>query len=217
MIELFQIYYYENHLQKLFPFSVPYKNEGLTIYFENDPIVKLVKASKADKIGVCSWKLADKMRQRVGLRKPLTKQDLESDYQVLSFTKNSSRHQMLAMAYHWHKDFKETFGKLWTKLGYREPREVKNPVYQNSYVAQTEIYRDYVDNFLIPAMELTEKDEEMHELMRKPSGYGRLNRNADVKRVRDILGMTDYPLAPFILERCPSVYYELKGYKISYL
>jgi hypothetical protein len=217
MSELYQLFYEDNQKKEIFDFAIPYKTEGLTIFFEGYWIAQLVMASKADKVGVCSWKLKDKMRKRVGLRQPLTQQALESDYQVLSFTRNSQRHGMLAMANTWHPHFLTTIKLLWEKLGYKMPGEAKNPIYQNHYCAKTEIYKDYVTNFLIPAMELTENDEELNKMMLQPSGYGKLQRNCDLKSVKDKLGMSDYPLAPFILERCPSLYYQMKGVQISYL
>lgn len=217
MSELYQIFYNEKQRHKLYPFAIPYFNDTLTIFFENDIIKKLVTATTADKIGVTSWKLADKMRIRVGLRGPLTQQVLNSDFDVLCLTKNSKKHTMLAMANAWHKGFIPTIKLLWEKLALKMPGEAKNPIYQNHYVAKTEIYRDYVDNFLSPAMELTEKDEELRNLMLQPSGYGHLNRQADLKSVKMKLGLDDYPLCPFILERCPSLFYQMKGYQISYL
>jgi hypothetical protein len=87
MSELYQLFYEDNQKKEIFDFAIPYKTEGLTIFFEGYWIAQLVMASKADKVGVCSWKLKDKMRKRVGLRQPLTQQALESDYQVLRFTK----------------------------------------------------------------------------------------------------------------------------------
>jgi hypothetical protein len=217
MSELYQLFYEDNQKKEIFDFAIPYKTEGLTIFFEGYWIAQLVMASKADKVGVCSWKLKDKMRKRVGLRQPLTQQALESDYQVLSFTRNSQRHGMLAMANTWHPHFLTTIKLLWQKLGYKMPGEAKNPIYQNHYAAKTEIYRDYVVNFLIPAMKLTEKDEELNKMMLQPSGYGKLQRNCDLKSVKEKLSMDDYPLAPFILERCPALYYQMKGVQISYL
>jgi hypothetical protein len=223
MSELYQIYFpdgivpKEEQRKKILPVAIPYFNEHLTIFFESEVIRKLVMASKADKIGVCSWKLEEKMHRRVGLRQPLTQEAIDGDYNILSFTRNSQRHSMLAMANTWHGDFVPTMKLLWGKLGYKMPGEAKNPIYQNAYCAKIEVYRDYVTNFLIPAMELTEKDEEMHQKMIQPSGYARLQRGCDIKRVKKELNMDDYPLSTFILERCPALYYQMKGVQISYL
>lgn len=216
-VEFYQIFYEERQRSKLYPFAKPYFNEELTIYFENVPIVKLVTESKADKIGVFSWKLSEKAQNRVGVRSPVTLDALSGDYEVLSLTKNSYKHTMLAMANQWHADFIPTITLLWEKLGYKIPREAKSPIYQNAFLGKREVYLDYVNNFLIPAMELTERDSEMKEKMIQPSGYGRLNRHADLKRVKEKLGMDDYPLSTFILERSPCLFFQMKGYKISYL
>lgn len=217
MTALHQIYYDEKQLPKLYPFAFPYYNPTLTIFFENTIIKDLVSKAQCEKIAVTSWKLQDKLRMRVGMRGTLTQQVLDSDFQILSLTKNSKKHTMLAMANQWHPGFMNTIKLLWEKLGLKMPGEAKNPIYQNHYVAKTEIYRDYVDNFLSPAMELTEKDEELRNLMLQPSGYAHLNRQADLKSVKEKLGLNDYPLCPFILERCPSLFYQMKGYQISYL
>lgn len=214
MTEIYQIWYDERQIPKLLPYTVHHYNPGLTIFFENDVIPHLVKNTTAEKVGVCSWKLGDKMRKHD--RENLIK-GKDGDFQVLGLTRNSSRHQMLAMLYNWHPRSKEAMELIWTKLGYKIPTEPRNPFYQNHYLAKTEIYRDYVDNFLIPAMELTEKDEQLLHLMRSPSNYGRVNRQADIKRVKMMLGMDDYPLATFVLERCPPCWMQMKGYKVSYL
>lgn len=210
---LFQIFYKPEQRQHLYPFAVPYFNESLTIFFENDPIRKIVSEFQGEKIAVCSWKLNKKVR----LIHPVTEEALNKDYQVLSLTRNSSRHQMLAMANAWHPGFIKTIDLLWQKVGLKRPPEAKNPIYQNHFSAKTEIYKDYVDNFLAPAMEQTLLDDELHAVMTQPSGYAKLSRQADRKSVEKSLNMTDYPLAPFILERCPSLYFQMKGYRINYI
>jgi hypothetical protein len=124
---------------------------------------------------------------------------------------------MLAMANAWHPEFIPTINLLWQKLGLKRPPEAKNPIYQNHFSAKTEIYKDYVNNFLTPAMELIDRDEELHEKMIAPSNYGRLSKTADRQSVKEKLGMDDYPMCPFILERCPSLWFQMKGYKVTYI
>lgn len=216
-VDFYQIYYDEKQKEKLFPFSKPYFNVGLTIFFENKVLSDIVSASNAEKIGVCSWKLQEKLRSRVGLRVPLTLEALNSDYQVLSLTKNSKKHTMLAHLYQWHPKSKEAMTLLWSKLGYKLCGEVKNPIYQNHYVATREIYKDYVQNFLNPAMNLISTNEQLNALMMADSSYGKLSREADLRSVKQKLGLDFYPLAPFVLERCPSCWFDMKGIKVSYL
>lgn len=213
MTEFHQIYYKAEQLPSLYPFAKPYFNDSLTIFFENQPIRTLIRATDAEKVAVCSWKLSQKVRKI----HPVTERALMGDFEVMSFTRNSSRHLMIAMAAAWHPGFVPALDLLWSKLGYKRPGEARNPIYQNHFAAKSTIYKEYVENFLSPAMELIENDEELHDLMIKPSGYARRARNADVKSVRAKLGMDDYPLCPFVLERCPALWFQMKGIKISYL
>ena len=216
-VELYQLYYRDDQKEKLLPFTIPIKTEGLTVYFETHWIKELVLSSKAERVGVCSWKLRDKLRRNVGLRVPLTQEIINSDYDVLSLTKNGKKHTMLAHLYHWHPQSKKAMEVLWGKLGYKLPGEVKNPIYCHHFIAKREIYRDYVDNFLSPTMELMEKDEEVQNLMLQPSGYASLSREADARAVKEKLGLLDYPLLPFILERCAPAYLQVKNYRVTYL
>jgi len=157
------------------------------------------------------------MRMRVGLRVPLTEKMVDGDFEVLSLTKNSARHTMMAMANAWHPGFTQTIDLLWQKLGLKRPGETKNPIYQNHFIARTDIYQNYVENFLKPAMEMIIDDIELHGLMMQPSGYGRLSRDSDVKSVKAKLGMDDYPLCPFVLERCPSLWFTMNKINVTYL
>lgn len=211
--KLWQIMYDEKQRSKIYPFATPYFNEGLTIYFESAVIAKLVPTCQDEKVGVASWKLHDKVRRI----HPVTVEKLDGDYQVLSFTRNSDRHNMMAMANSWHPDFLPAITMLWGKLGIKMPGEAKHAIYQNHFSARTEIYKRYVSEFLQPAIDLIESDEELNTIMKKPSGYGRLSKDADLKAVKAKLGMNDYPLSPFVLERCPSLWFTLNRIPISFL
>lgn len=210
---LWQIYYRDDQKKEIYPFGIPVYYEGLTIFFENKVIEQLVPTSETEYTAVASWKLAKKSRRIF----PITPEALGSDYEVLSFTRNGRDHKMMAMAATWHPDFMPAITMLWEKLGLKIPRETKNPIYQNHYSAKTNIYKRYVSEFLSPAMDLIDKDEELRALMLKPSNYGRMSRDADLKSVKNKLGLTDYPLAPFVLERCPSLWFQLHNIPVKYL
>lgn len=212
-MEFHQILYKEEQRKHLYPFAIPYWNETLTIFFENDPISKIVSETKTDRLAVCSWKLFKKVRNI----HPVTKEKLLGEYEVLSLTRNSDRHKMMAMSNAWHPGFLPTITMLWNKLGFKMPGEVRNPIYQNHYSCRTDLYKEYVNSFLIPAMKLTIEDPEMNKLMMQDSGYARLSREADIKSVRAKLGLNEFPMAPFILERCPSLWMTMKKIRVSYL
>lgn len=211
-----QIYYKEDQLSQIYPWAKPYFNPGLTIFFENDPIAKIVSETEAQRIGVLSWKLEQKLRQRLRLTVPLQEAIFQMHYQVLALTRQSSHHQMMAAAKEWHPGFLETITMIWSKLGYKMPGETKNPIYQNHFVSETTIYKRYVEEFLKPAMELTMKDEELNKLMTQDSHYGKLSQG-DTRSVKEKLGMDYYPMAPFVLERCPALFFTMHKIPVTYI
>lgn len=214
--ELVQIFYEEEQKVHCFPFARLHFNDTLTIFFENSVIKDLVLASESEKIAVCSWKLKQKLRWYIGKHRELTQEVMDSDYDVLSFTRNSASHQMLAAANKYHKGFKEGMQKICDHIGLKVPGEVKQPIYQNHFSAKREIYLDYVQNFLSPAMHFMSTD--MKELATSDSNYSQLSRSkVTPEYLMDKIGLPHYPLAPFILERLFSVYIQNKKIKVTWL
>lgn len=214
--ELIQIYYREEQLKELYPFATPYFNEKLTVFFENSVIVEQVMKTKATKIGVTSWKLRQKQRGfYIGRARPITQEVIDGDYDILSFTKNTKYHVMLAAAAQSHAYFQPTFDKILSAIGKTRPHEVKDPIYQNAFVATKEIYQDYVKNWLSPAMEVMENDKEIRELCFKDSNYDKLSGESAANLEKQI-GLRYFPMHPFLLERLFSVYHNVQGLKVTY-
>lgn len=221
-MQFYQIYFHESQKQNMWPFAIPYYNDGLTIFFENEVIVKLVTETKADKIAVVSWKLKNKIKWNLAPpRRPeeLTEEVLNNDYDVLPLTRNSRYHQMLAAADQNHPNFRSTMTKIVEGIGKIMPFEVKVPIYQNAFSAKREIYQDYVNDYLIPVMELVKSDPEIYKLATVDSNYTTLTRKdcLSATELQERIGMPYYPLIPFILERLFSVYIENKKIKVTWL
>lgn len=219
MAELYQIYYHEDQKAKLFPFAIPLENKVLTPYFENDVIRRVVKASEAGKVAVCSWKLKDKLTWYVGPHRDITPEVLDSDYDVLSFTRNTKDHKMMSIAEVWHKGFTAAMQKLVEGIGKRWCWEVKTPIYMNHFSARRDIYLDYITNYLDPAIEFIETDPEMNKIAMRDSQYSELNKRGCVtsQYLMEKINMGYYPLAPFLLERLFSVYCTNNNIKITWL
>jgi hypothetical protein len=218
--QLIQIYYDDAQLSKIFPFAIPHHNPGLTIYFENTIIARLVPETKAQKIGVCSWKLKEKLRWNVPgptKARELTQEVIESNYDVLSFTKNSHHHRMIEALNWWHPGSLPALDRMLGIIGLGRASEVKNPIYQNAFMARTEIYKDYVKNYLNKAIEAIESDGELMKMMMADSKYTTLAKINNAELLKTKLGIDYYPLCPFILERLFSIYVQNKGIKVSYL
>lgn len=212
--ELIQIYYTNEQKEKLFDFAKPYFNSGLTIFFENDPIKKLVLATEADKIAVCSWKLRDKLRWYIGRPRALTPELLDSDYDVLSFTRNTKYHKMLAAAEVWHPGFLKIFDKMLGAIGVSRPGEIKTPIYQNHFSARTQIYKDYIQSYLSPVMDAMVSDKELNEMVMRDSHYSDLTHQT-AEHLQEKIGINYYPLVPFLLERLFSVYVHNKKLNVT--
>lgn len=217
--QFYQIYYAEEQKSEIYPFAIPYYNERLTVFFENEVIASLVPGSGSDKIAICSWKLRKKLRWYLGKPRPLTEDVLETDYDVLSFTKNSNNHQMLNCADMHHPGFKATLKKIVEGIGKKMPLEVKQPIYQNHFSARREVYQDYVAQWLSPAMDLIMNDPDINALAMKDSNYSKVNKtdSASTDRLKAMIGLTYYPMVPFLLERLFSIYVDHHKIKVTWL
>lgn len=219
MTNFYQIYYKESQLPELYPFSTPYFNEGLTPFFENSIISELVLKSQADKIAVCSWALKRKRTAVIPPKRELTAEVLEEDFDVMSFTKNSTGHDMLTALEEWHSGSTVVLKMIWSELGLTMPRKPKFPIYQNHFCATKEVYKAYVLEFLMPAMHLMEYDPEIKDLLYQNTNYTRtiLNQPIDSERMMKYLGVPYVPLHPFLLERCFSLWIDNKNLNVVYL
>lgn len=218
----YQIYYHESQKENMWSFATPYFNNNLTIFFENEVIRQIVSHGTSDKIAICSWKLKDKLKWNIGSpRKPedITEEVLNRDYDVLPFTRNSKYHTMLTAASNWHPGFREPMTKIVEGIGKKMPGEVKIPIYQNAFSAKTDIYQDYVNDYLNPAMELVKNDPEIYKLATVDSHYTKLMREdcASAEYLQEKIGFPYYPMVPFLLERLFSIYVHNKKIKVSFL
>lgn len=226
MVEFYQIYFREYQKETMYPFAIPYFNNDLTIYFENSVISKLIKGTIADKIAVCSWKLSHPKHTKLGWNvgwprkiEQITEEVLNSDYDVLPFTRNTKYHEMLGAASLWHPGFRPALTKIVEGIGKKMPLEVKKPIYQNAFSAKLEIYQDYVTDYLNPAMEIIKNDPEIYKLATADSNYTQLARQdaASAEYLQEKIGFPYYPMTPFLLERLFSIYVHNKNINVTYL
>lgn len=224
-LEFFQIYYDDIQKEELYPFAQPYKNYGLTPFFENAVIADLVPACTADLVSVCSWRLRQKRNSSSspiilkGDTSLTEEKILNAEFDVAILTPKSSSHQMLNMARHWHgqawvKGFEKMCWYLWHAFGIRITGELKHPIYENHFIAKREIYQDYV-NVLRYMMEIMAQDK-YKDIFMAPSGYAKRKRAnpEEVGRIKTLLGFEDWPLLPFLLERLFSIYINDKGFNV---
>lgn len=219
-LDFYQILYHESQREKLYPFAKPYFSVGLTPYFENAIIAGIVPASSAEYISVASWRLRQKRNDGwtpIALNNDLILSEekiFKNEFDVAILTPHSANHQPLAMAINWHgkawidaynafKPFLSQFGQI--------PDELKYSIYENHFIARKEIYHDYVNHWLIPAIDFIGDNP----IFFTDSSYLQKKRDqAEIKRVQWLLGRQDWPIAPFLLERLFSFYINDKGFKV---
>lgn len=220
-IDFFQILYAEEQRAELYPFAKPYFSCGLTPYFENAIIAGVVPTSKADYISVCSWRLRKKRND--GYAPVILKNDLAlsvekiiaAAFDVAILTPHAPAHRPLDMAVNWHGkawvDAFNAFKPFLRDIGIKVPDELRYSIYENHFIAKGEIYRNYVSSCLIPAIGfIADKD-----VFSADSGYLQKKKDqAEIKRVQKLLGRTDWPIAPFILERLFSIWINDKGLNV---
>lgn len=233
-VDFYQIYFKESQIESLFPFAKPYFNEKLTVFFENSVISQLVPTSGAQKIGVCSYALRNKLNNGIPMRgqelgkskDEILSDALEADFDVLALTrrqnpiKGPESHFMLAKMDNWHPGSRETFNLILKAIGldtFENRREPKDPIYQNHFVARAEIYKEYVSKALIPAMEVMGTPE-VSKRCYEDSQYYKLKTDPGYpKLIKDQLGMDYVPLHTFLLERLFSCWINGKNLNIKYL
>lgn len=224
-LEFYQIYYKDEQLERLYPFALPHRNETLTPYFENSVIAELVPKTKAEFVGVASWRLRSKrgnssteiILKREG-KFDLTEENIvNSDFDIAVLTPRNANHKPLAMARNWHgKAWDNAFLSLKIFLhGHKlckVPDELSNTIYENHFIAKREIYLDYVQQCLKPVIEFMSKEA----VFEADSGYLQKKRNDQeaIKEYQAKSGRLDWPIAPFILERLFSIWIEYRKFKV---
>lgn len=218
-LDFIQVYFQEEQKNELYDFATPYFNEHLTRYFENAIIADLVPKCNADLIGVASWRLRKKRGDCVyPLKNNLTltaEKIINSAADVAILTPRSPIHKPLLAAVNWH-------GKAWVEafhvfkgflrsLGITVPDELRYAIYENHFVARREVYHDYVR-----ILKLSIQFMEDEAIFLTPSGYNEKKRNPkDAKRIKELLGLSDYPIGVFILERLFSIYINDKNLNVK--
>jgi hypothetical protein len=228
-LDFYQIYFEDEQRKECYDFAKPYRNDTYTDFFENSVIQMLVPASQAKYISVCSWRLKRKRQDGwvpvlsgfPGRPDDLTEEKILShDFDVAVLTPRSKSHQMLANAAMWHGGPQHNYA--WDnaikelKTFIKVPDEVKTPIYENHFIATKELYHEYVTNFLNPVIEYMSG----RDCFFTDSGYAvkkerdRQGGKEAVQRYRDKTGRSDWPIAPFILERLFSIFINDKKLKI---
>jgi len=203
---VYQIFYKEEQKSQLFLDTIPYYNKNLHIYFENEVILKLYQEGKirGDLFGVLSWKA----RKKNHIRRRKLSSMINNRFGMYSFTYD--RHDVLGYADLCHPGFSEIFHELLLSLGLDPEIKPMVGLYQNAVIAEPTIYIDYIENFLIPAMEFLDNSSgEYKRLLYSDAAY----RGISEEKLQEAFGIDHYPHHTFILERLWSIFFQAKRKK----
>ena len=201
-------------------YSIVYNNEQIVEYekydnsniktieqrsylFEYNPIIDIIQNNnfkKDDLIGIFSWKFPYKTL--------IFKKKLEwliennKDFDVYGLCKPIEKGRFLQWTEKQHKGFLPLFQNICKdlKLECKEPSKI---IYSNFFVAKYEIYRDFVNNIICPAIILLET--KYKEEAWKDSNY---KSGVESIKLKEISGLSYYPMHVFILERLISLFLE---------
>lgn len=222
MAELWQIFYEEKQKNDLFPFAKPVFNPQLTEFYENSVIYRVVLPSKADKIGVCSPALKWKINHSIPMREEFTQELIDRDYDVLSLSrKQAPDHYMLTKMDNWHSGTRQTLNMILSAIGmetFEGRREPKTAIYQNAFIARTDIYKNFLREAMIPAMKVMGDDPDIRVRCWEDSQYYKLKTDPEyAKMIEAKTGWKYVPCHTFILERLFSCWLNDKHFDIKYV
>jgi len=211
-LQFYQIFYKEEHVYELYPFACPLYNGDLDDFFENKVIAECVPfvTAPTELVGICSWRLKAKRQDSIRTKGPLTEEALRTlDYDVAILTPRSNNHKPMSNAETWHNPH-------WTpaidhlRKEFQIPKEVTHTIYENHFVARADMYKHYVTHWLRPVMSYMDQHPEVY---RAPSGYAKYKTEEERQIVKAKLGLEDWPIGVFILERLFSIYLECQFVK----
>jgi hypothetical protein len=220
--ELWQIYYEEKQKNDLFPFAKPVFNPSLTEFFENSVIYRVVLPSNAEKIGVCSPALRQKINFGIPMREPFTEDVINRDYDLLVLSrKQTPEHFMLAKMDNWHPGTRGTLNLILYAIGletFEGRREPEVAVYQNAFILRTDLYKRFLREAMIPAMTVMREDPVIKARCWEDSHYYKLKSEVGYqKMIKEKTGWDYIPCHTFILERLFSCWLNGMKLKINYV
>lgn len=214
-VRIFQIYFDEKSKANCFDEWETYDNsEGLTEYFENSVIVDLINKGahkKSEYFGVLSHDFKPNRYEWMGEMRlfpiPSNIELAVTTYKndCYSFQKKRQNPNIVTQADGYHPGFSEYMKIILNEVGFMSdiPKTLDKIILFNYFICKSEIYEQYVNELLIPAIEV---------MKTMPGLYNNANykKNVDEKtldRFERAYGKRYYPYHPFICERLPSLFF----------
>ena len=230
MIRVYQVYFDDKSKESLEPEYIPYLNNPATIFLESKVMCDLIAKGahkKSEYFGVVSHKLrkkvhGSKMWGRTianQSRRQFSPKEFETYLRVSGADIGSycthPPHAVFPFAERYHKGICAAVALLMKKLNYKIWYDTKSRsvIYFNYFLARPNIYEDFVNTLLRPAIEIMSKDPQVRTLCKVNSRY-------KFPIPEDLAKQTGYdywPLHPFITERLINLYLIKNNNKFKFI
>lgn len=224
LLKVYQIYFEESQQTHLERNYVPFFNPDCTHYFENSVIKKLIienAHTDAEYFGVVSYQLRNKISTTRTVWRNINNIGNVSENifssihfeqvlrkgmpDVMSFQKHIP-HDPITFANQFHPNFSKYFKDIMNRIGYQwEPTRFEDVFYCQYFVAKSKIYEQFVNEMLIPAMDVMDTMPELMHNSNYPKPLPIL--------LRDQWGIGWYPYHSFLCERMFSYFVHLNKLK----
>jgi hypothetical protein len=218
-MKIHQIYFNESQIDQLEPGFVPTFNENCSHFFEAEVMCNLILSGAhkdSDYFGVVSYGFRHKLNNpnyilsdiKEFIPEVFQHRLYDSNPDIMAFQR-SSPHDPIAWAEEHHPGFTKLWKQVMDKIGFSwSPKIYEHNIYCNYFVARNEIYAKFVEDLMIPAIEVM---CEMNELWEN-SGYV----HALPQHLQQKWNVKHYPFHPFICERLISFYIHTHQLKTAY-
>lgn len=221
---IYQIYFDDKTKGFINPVAIPLDNtwqesNPLQPAFENHIIQNVIKYDNnldCDYLGILSWQFETKNSYKLSK----IHDDIEkySNHDIYSFYKGHTQPNIWRVAEGWHKGIIETSQYIFDRFNGIKIANINTPIiYQNAHISRTELYKDYVNSWLNPLMEIMfdEEDKKLQKMLWIDTKYKSYSLNRD--KISKITGVPYYPMHTFICERFFSTYCAVNNPKIKQL
>jgi len=172
--------------------------EQKSYLFEYNPIIDIVSnlPENIEYLGIFSWKFP----QKTGFSKNILYKTLNhykyKEYDFLNLAKSywKDTPEYLHFSYKYHPKLQELLKKLLVHLGKDIYPDRNNYTYSNFFLMKTDLWKDYVENWVKPAIEFMENDPEYFEDAKYITGL-------PTNKLQELTGLDYYPYQTFVLER----------------
>ncbi len=219
-IKIYQIYFDEKSKARIDPLTIPYDNSNTDTIkpcLENHVIRSLVEHRQhldCDYFGVLSWAFENKNPLKIKYIYDL----VDGSFDVYSFYGLHTSDNVWKVAERWHKGIIDMAQHVFNKLNMDvNVKTIVTPtVYQNAFLTTPIIYERYVNEMLIPFMDMLLSDKEIQARVNSDTRYkhGEFNKS----KMEKVTGKPHYTFHTFICERLFSTFLAMNPYyKIKHL